>query len=45
MTQEQQEEVPAVGSRLTCATCGAQVVVVKAGDQPVKCCGEKLGKS
>lgn len=42
MSDEQQ--VPAVGSRLTCSTCGAQVVVVKIADQAVKCCGKILEK-
>lgn len=36
------EEVPTVGSRLTCSECGAQVVVIKIADQPVKCCGKSL---
>ena len=44
MTQKQ-EDVPAVGSRLTCEKCGAQVVVVKAGDRAIRCCGAELGKA
>lgn len=41
---QSKEEAPKVGSRLTCSSCGAQVVIVKAGDRAIKCCGQPLGE-
>jgi hypothetical protein len=32
-----------VGSKAQCATCGTEVVVVKAPATPIVCCGEPLG--
>jgi hypothetical protein len=34
---------PKVGSKLECPTCGTVVVVVKAPDRPLVCCGAPLG--
>lgn len=33
---------PKVGSKLACASCGAAVVVVKAPNRPLSCCGSPL---
>jgi ribosomal protein S27E len=34
---------PKVGSKVQCAKCGTEVVVVKAPKEPIKCCGEPMG--
>jgi hypothetical protein len=31
-----------VGARLRCAKCGTEIIVVKATDQDVQCCGTPL---
>jgi desulfoferrodoxin-like iron-binding protein len=33
-----------VGSRLRCARCGTEIIVVKAADGPVTCCGEPMAE-
>jgi desulfoferrodoxin-like iron-binding protein len=30
------------GTRLRCETCGSQIIVVKAGDAELACCGKPL---
>jgi ribosomal protein S27E len=35
-------ETPQVGTRHKCSRCGTEVVVVKAPDGAVSCCGETL---
>jgi desulfoferrodoxin-like iron-binding protein len=30
------------GSRLKCAQCGGEVIVTRAGDGEVRCCGQKM---
>src|SRR2546421_481199 len=35
-------ETPQVGTRHRCGRCGTEVIVVKAPDGPVTCCGEVL---
>jgi ribosomal protein S27E len=37
-------EAPKAGQRLRCATCGTEIVVVKAPAQPISCCGATLGQ-
>ena len=31
------------GTRLKCATCGGEIVVTKAGEGTVGCCGSTMG--
>jgi hypothetical protein len=35
-------EAPKAGQRLRCATCGTEIVVVKAPSEPIVCCGAGL---
>jgi hypothetical protein len=35
-------EAPKTGQRLRCATCGTEIVVVKAPTEPIVCCGATL---
>jgi hypothetical protein len=35
-------DTPQVGTRHRCSVCGTEVIVVKAPDAPVACCGEVL---
>jgi hypothetical protein len=35
-------EAPKAGTRLTCATCGTEAIVVKAPGGAVSCCGGEL---
>jgi hypothetical protein len=32
-----------VGAKVTCATCGTTVVIVKAPTSPIECCGAPIG--
>ena len=32
-----------VGGKVTCATCGTTVVIVKAPTSPITCCGTPIG--
>ncbi|HEY7134525.1 MAG TPA: hypothetical protein VIB48_05620 [Acidimicrobiia bacterium] len=34
---------PAVGTRLRCAKCGTEIIVVKAPTGPVSCCDQEMG--
>jgi hypothetical protein len=34
-----------VGAKVTCATCGTTVVIVKAPTAPIECCGAPIGSS
>jgi hypothetical protein len=34
---------PAVGTRLRCAQCGTEIIVVKAPTGPLSCCGAEMG--
>jgi hypothetical protein len=33
---------PAVGTRLACAVCGTEIIVVKGTDGEVSCCGQPM---
>ena len=33
---------PRAGTRLRCATCGTEIVVVKPATGPLACCGEPM---
>ncbi len=33
-----------IGKRYICSKCGAEVIVTKAGEGVVKCCGEEMQK-
>lgn len=35
-------DAPKAGQRLRCATCGTEIVVVKAPTEPVACCGSAM---
>ena len=32
-----------VGKRYLCATCGTEMIVTKAGDGQIACCGQPMG--
>jgi hypothetical protein len=32
----------AVGTRLRCAKCGTEIIVVKGTDEEISCCGEAM---
>lgn len=34
-----------VGAKVTCATCGTTIVIVKAPTTPIECCGAPIGSS
>ncbi|HZR14533.1 MAG TPA: desulfoferrodoxin [Acidimicrobiia bacterium] len=34
---------PSVGTRLRCAKCGTEIIVVKAPTGPLSCCGQEMG--
>jgi hypothetical protein len=36
-------DAPTAGTRLRCATCGTEIVVVKAPTEPITCCGSPMG--
>ncbi len=33
-----------LGKMYLCGSCGAQVIVTKGGDGPIKCCGAEMQK-
>ena len=33
---------PAVGQRLRCASCGTEIIIVKAPGGPLACCGQPM---
>ena len=35
-------DAPKAGQRLRCATCGTEIVVVKAPSEPLICCGSPM---
>jgi hypothetical protein len=34
---------PAAGQRLRCASCGTEIIIVKAPSAPLSCCGQPMG--
>jgi len=33
---------PAAGQRLRCASCGTEIIIVKAPEGPLSCCGQPM---